>query len=114
VPLVIFCHANPVAHDARLPPPSSTDDVLHAATMLERIVDAMQGQELAADAEELAKRLHHQKDHFFDAEGNRAPGTDEFMLVCKPVRNREGLFVPSHEVWQRGRDRRWVKLGAAP
>lgn len=132
VPLVLFCHHDPVGWDddsPTVPPalaltrPNSTEDVLHFAELTRVVVEAaFPGAEAPADppqavgpvgrADELAVRLRGRCPAFFDPDGNRLGGTGEYVAVLWP-QTEEGtavtrtLPVAKLAVWKRAGGKAW-------
>lgn len=111
IPLVLFTHADPTNwKQTGLSPPSSTDDVLHTAELIHKLVRSASYPAMISGADEMAMRLHSLERPFFDAVGNRLKGTGEFIFLLKP-RNPES-DTPLYEVWQRDRD--WHPVARDP
>jgi len=117
VPLVLFCHQNPVAwpagsvktKTAGARDPSGTDDELLNADMGRLLIQAAftDSNRVVADADELAVRLRQARlgdapTPFFRADGNRTGGSGEYVVCLRPT-FRAGLVLPSAtiEVWSR-------------
>jgi hypothetical protein len=133
VPLVLFCHGDPVGWDEpgatpppgyELRPPTGTDDVLHFAEMVRHIAEGCyppadvlpsvaHADGLLARADDLAARLHARCPPFFDAAGNRLGGTGETIVALWP-HGEDGNSAPraTLEVWRRTEDRRWERVRA--
>lgn len=125
VPMVVFCHSNPIGWDDgpvppdgfRLDPPNSTEDVLHAADMVRTLVKAAFADTLAADGDELAARLRKLTPAVFDDTGNRFAGRGEYVGVVLPTFEDEadaGLPEATFEVWRSSRRRGWQLVGTRP
>ena len=95
VPLVLFCHNNPVGWDDpggqpappgyALTPPTAADDVLHFADIGRHIVRACYPDTgLVPDAAALAARLRAERPSLFDTDGERLGGTGEYVCVLRP------------------------------
>lgn len=95
VPLVLFCHNNPVGWDGpgdppappgyALAPPTSADDVLHFADIGKHIVEASYpAGGLVTGPAALAARLRDQKPALFDPDGERQGATGEYVCVLRP------------------------------
>lgn len=111
VPLVLFCHhdplawdADPDAHEFPLRPPSSTEDVLHFAELVRVATRAAFDAPITPDA--VADRLRRGEPPFFDPDGNRLGGRGEYVCVLWP-RTEAGnagvstLPQAALEVWER-------------
>jgi hypothetical protein len=99
VPLVFFCHANPVdwpgVENSTQPPPfaSATDDVLLNADIVRIVLEAAypaaagadQRRSLLADSAALAEQLHAHQPPFFRHDGNRVGGSGEYVVCLRPV-----------------------------
>lgn len=134
VPLVFFSHRNPVDAGAGFAAPDTvgasqtantgTQDVLLQRDIFEALaLAAFDGDHLVADADQLLQRLRHTRWSkgrvrndlvagtappgvpFFDAVGNRQPGTGEHVIWLRPVfdgnRNLPEAFI---SVWRAGGD----------
>jgi hypothetical protein len=109
VPLLLFTHANPVGWDVDLKPPSSTEDVLHAAELIRLIATAAYEPAMVSGADELAARLRTLDPPFFENNGNRRGGSGEYVLLLTPnfAEDHRGATT---EVWRRDRDRAWHRV----
>jgi hypothetical protein len=129
VPLVFFTHQNPVAWDSSgsdaqkfvLRPPNGTDDVLHFSDVVRILAEAAfdinpaQGarRELLSNADELRDRLLHRDPAFFDTDGNRKGGQDEYVVWLRPERSPDGVRSGALEVWTR-RTSGWEHVARLP
>ena len=130
VPLVFFCHHDPVAWDAvdgnqtDMDFATSTDLLLLHSSILEKTLRAAfpwarPQAALVRNAEELRQQLWQQSGDFFEASGNRQPYTGEHVVTLRPrIQDGRVLPVATLEVWARrdnpksGEDRwrrRWSK-----
>jgi hypothetical protein len=124
VPLVFFCHQNPVAWPEQAPEqqpgtarhlPSATDEMLLNADMIRILVEAAFVRDgdsggptrLVANADALAERLRQARSAdghtpFFSTDGNRAGGSGEYV-VCLLPHIVAGRVLPhaTVEVWTR-------------
>ncbi len=117
LPLVLFCHENPVldpprlsAASAGLVPNNGTDDLLLNAVIVQMVWKACfpAGKAgLVPEANDLAERLHECRlpesgVPFFDAAGNRRGGSGEHVVCLLPHR-AGGRVLPraTLEVWTR-------------
>jgi hypothetical protein len=120
IPVILFTHNNPVGWDDGdaapggfpLAPPNSTEDVLHVADMVKAFARAAYGEPtdtLAADSDELARRLQALRPAFFDETGNRVGGRGEFICVVRPRADSGEVGLPEarFEAWRRAPDRSW-------
>lgn len=133
VPLVLFCHGDPVGWDEpgatapagyELTPPTATDDVLHFAEMVRQIAEGcyppadvlpsvVHADGLLTRADDLAARLHARCPPFFDAAGNRVGGTGETVVALWPhAGDGAAATRATMEVWRRSDDRRWELVRA--
>lgn len=110
LPLVFFCHQDPVAWDdvnwqtpdlarrAR----SATDDVLLNSEMLRLIVTAWPSTRTPTDPDDFAKNLRGLSPAFFAPDGNRLGGSGEFVVCLRPhFKGEEVLPSATVEVWRR-------------
>jgi hypothetical protein len=125
VPLVLFCHQNPVAwpdDSAKTRTPgarsaSATDDELLNADMGRLLIQAaFQRGALVAGADELAARLRQVRlgnapTPFFSADGNRTGGSGEYIVCLRP-KFEGGWVLPSAtiEVWSRKAGAAWERV----
>ncbi len=120
VPVLLFTHNNPVGWDDGaapaggfpLAPPNSTEDVLHVADMVKAFTGAAYGRdddELAPDANALARRLLATEPRLFDDSGNRTGGRGEYICAVRPRGDAADAGLPEarFEVWRRDADRAW-------
>jgi hypothetical protein len=128
VPLVLFCHGDPVGWDKpgtpapagyELRPPTATDDVLHFAEMVRLIAEGCypsadvlssvaHSDGLLTRADDLATRFHARRPPFFDAAGNRLGGTGETVVALWPhVGDDSAGSQATLDVWRRADGRRW-------
>lgn len=119
VPLVFFCHQNPVAWSPENAPAprygSSTDEELLNADIVRFLVEeafaAVPGptspaQRLRSSADELASQLHRREPAFFEADGNRLGGSGEYVVCLRPhFEGDQVLPFATIEVWTRRADR---------
>jgi hypothetical protein len=124
VPMVFFTHANPFGWDDTLPPPSSTDDVLHFAELARVAAESVfapphssVAEGLVTSADHLAVRLRERP--FFDKKGNRLGGEGEFVLVLRPtIRDSRSVGKTPEdatlETYRRGAGRAWVMMKSLP
>jgi hypothetical protein len=124
VPLVFFSHRNPISRSAGFDPSNpkaltSTQDLLFYRDLLESICHAaFDRSNLLADSDAMRRRLEKTLWHqhrvrnrivnesvqealdFFDAEGNRKPGTGEFICWLAPhVSGPRNLDEASLSAW---------------
>jgi hypothetical protein len=117
LPLVMFCHQNPVAW--REPKPgdrpaaavSATDDVLLNADIVRVLVKSAfecedgpdRPPRLLGRADQLAERFRSQEPPFFEANGDREGGGGETIVCLLPRFDESGRVLPNGviEVWQR-------------
>lgn len=103
VPLILFCHQNPVdwepapnAASAPAVPESATDDELLNALIVRLLVeaifgmpardpDATPGVRILASSDDLLQRLKDRQPAFFTPEGNRREGKGEYIVCLRPV-----------------------------
>jgi hypothetical protein len=119
MPLVFFCHQNPVDWAASAGSGTGqanvtgTDDELLNADIVRIILQAAFPRDgdnrprLVADADQLREYIHRRQPPFFEANGNRRGGSGEYVVFLQP--NIEGERVlPSStiEVWKRQGQRR--------
>ncbi|OWK36358.1 hypothetical protein FRUB_08921 [Fimbriiglobus ruber] len=132
VPLVLFTHNSPVGWDGpnkappppgyELYPPNSTEEVLHFSRLTRVVAEACyprpgDGPEvptrdgLVSRANDLAARFHGRTVPFFDANGDRLSGTNEYIVVVWPQVEDEagapGRPDATMEVYRRGVDHLW-------
>jgi hypothetical protein len=105
LPLVVFCHQNPVAWDTE----SATDDVLLNVDIVRVLLQTAfhsshnrQTPRLLSNADRLAERFQTQHPPFFEANGDRRAGRGEHLACLRPV-IEQGRVLPSAviEVWRR-------------
>ncbi len=110
LPLVFFCHQDPVAwSDVDWQAPdlarrarSATDDVLLNSEMLRLIATAWQSTGTTADSDKLAENLRGLSPEFFARDGNRLGGSGEFVVCLRPhLKGEEVLASATAEVWRR-------------
>jgi len=133
VPIVVFCHHNPVAWEGAGPIVdaeatrrfvSGTDDELLNADIVETLVEAAFGlaktasarpaAKLLADANLLNDTIKRRRADYFGPDGNRRGGVAEYLATLRPV-VRSGRVQPwaRLEVWTRsraGEDRFWDRV----
>ena len=130
VPMVMFTHADPFGWDDALPPPSSTDDVLHFAELGRVVAESIfvppefaqqypTEEGLIARANDLGVRFQARKPEFFDAKRNRLGGQGEFVVVLRPtIRDSRSVGKTAEdatiETYRRGTGRAWVPVKALP
>jgi len=120
VPLVSFCHQNPVDWDEDAPAvpgvaQTATDDEQLNADIVQVLVEAAFGHGpavgppsaaeppvLLASADELNEQVKRRRAHYFAPDGNRRGGSGEYLVCLKPI-VRQGRVLPraTLEVWAR-------------
>jgi hypothetical protein len=130
VPLILFCHQNPVdwpeetgkSRGAAPRSASGTDDELLNADIARLLIQAAFKKEggserLVTGADELAARLGEARlgdapAPFFSADGNRMGGSGEYIVCLKPT-FRGGQVLPraTIEVWSRKPGAVWEPVG---
>lgn len=114
IPFVFFAHQNPVAWDAADQSPTSTrtstDDVLLFMDITRILVKHIKQLGQGANADDLLKLFH--ADPFFNAEGERASGEGEYIVVVSPVFHADGRIDKTalFEVHTRGKDNTWLPV----
>jgi hypothetical protein len=128
VPIVVFCHQNPVAWaettaenppTAANPEPSGTDDELLNADIVATLVEAAFGLPqrkagsttptdlvaavLQSSSQALNADIKRRRADYFRNDGNRKGGSGEYLVCLRPI-IQDGLVMPQAvlEVWQRG------------
>jgi hypothetical protein len=105
VPLVFFCHNDPVAWEAKPSPlqqPNSTEDLLHFKDIGEKLAQAVFESDagMPTQPEELHRRLSSLKPKFFQASGERESGTGEYVVVLRGDAKLE-VFKRNLKGWDR-------------
>ncbi|QVL30609.1 hypothetical protein KIH39_17335 [Telmatocola sphagniphila] len=118
VPIATFLHQNPVGWDegitkiAPLQGPNSTEDILLYQDMMSRIMNSILPKDKkteARDADTLRDNLISQNPDFFDKDGNRQSGQNEYVVIFRPI-FLEGDRVrdePQIEIWNRPTGQKW-------
>jgi len=120
IPLVLFCHRNPVdprgfeplegnePPDARQRTSTGTQDLLLYRDILETLAKAVyDGKGTAQDSSDLGDKLRHQPrptetTSRFDHKGNLESGSGEFVVCLRPVRAADRVLPQARlQVWNR-------------
>jgi hypothetical protein len=115
VPLVFFCHRNPVdpsafdPHESTAPPDpmgrtcTGTQDLLLYRDIVQTLVECCYSdQGMPQDAESLRERMHAFEAGRFDEKGNPLSGSGEFVVCLRPVRAPNRVLPEARlQVWNR-------------